>query len=347
MAQERQRGNASSALRYPPIRILERDNNKKGDLFGRLMADVFIAMGYDQPRLNIHKSGREIDLEAEHRLEARRAIAECKATKAPIGGDALNKFAGVLDAERRTKQLTGYFVSLAGFTEVALEQERNRRRSQIVLLTAADAVEELIQGLRLISRERAAELSGRCWGALEPQRQMPELELLAHDRGWVWAVYYSEGKERTHFALIHADGTPLARAVADEIIAADQGCGGTLQALTYLNPAPSLSENATDTQEALILYRRYLESECGYIHLDGLPADSEVGSRRLRLESLFIPLHLELTASDGKPNRRVPIGEVLSESHRVALLAAPGGGKSTLIKRLAIAYSEPERRKQV
>ena len=28
------------------IRILEHDNNRRGDLFGRLMADLFVALGY-------------------------------------------------------------------------------------------------------------------------------------------------------------------------------------------------------------------------------------------------------------------------------------------------------------
>jgi len=51
------------------IEILEKDKNKKGDLFGRLMSDLFHALGYDEPRFNIHKSGREIDLNARHRTE--------------------------------------------------------------------------------------------------------------------------------------------------------------------------------------------------------------------------------------------------------------------------------------
>lgn len=58
------------------IRILEKDTNRRGDLFRRLMADLFVALGYEQPRLNIHKSGRELDLSADHRLEPRRAIGE-------------------------------------------------------------------------------------------------------------------------------------------------------------------------------------------------------------------------------------------------------------------------------
>ncbi|MBD0371348.1 MAG: restriction endonuclease [Pyrinomonadaceae bacterium] len=104
------------------IRILENDNNRQGDLFGRLMADLFVALGYEQPRINIHKSGRELDLAAVHRLERRRAVAECKATIDAIGGGDLNKFVGALDAEREDDlPLTGYFISLAGFTETAIE----------------------------------------------------------------------------------------------------------------------------------------------------------------------------------------------------------------------------------
>ena len=96
------------------IRILEKENNKRGDLFGRLMGDLFLALGYDHVRLNIHKTGREVDVEAIHRTEKRRVIAECKATKAKTGGDDINKFVGALDVERRRGDLetTGYFVSL-------------------------------------------------------------------------------------------------------------------------------------------------------------------------------------------------------------------------------------------
>ena len=82
-----------------PIRILEKDNNLRGDLFARLMADLFVAVGRHQPLLNVPKSGREVDLQADHRLTGHRAIAECKATSGLVGGADLNKFVGVLDAE--------------------------------------------------------------------------------------------------------------------------------------------------------------------------------------------------------------------------------------------------------
>jgi restriction endonuclease Mrr len=112
----------------PPIRILA-PVQEGGDLFGRLVADLFLALGYDEPRLNIHKAGREIDVLAKHRLQSRWVVAECKATAKPIGGDDINKFAGSLQAERRklgqSAEVAGYFLSLSGFTETALEQERD------------------------------------------------------------------------------------------------------------------------------------------------------------------------------------------------------------------------------
>ncbi len=331
-----------------PIRILEKDNNRRGDLFGRLMADLFVALGYEQPRLNVHKSGRELDLWAEHRLEPRRAVAECKATAEPIGGDAVNKFVGVLDAERGDKKkhpATGYFISLAGFKETAVEQERQGRRTKIITLTGPQIVSELVKGRILVAKEHATELAGRCSAALDHLILDPEAELLAHERGWIWAVYYTQGKVRTHFALIHSDGTPLARALADDVIAADRSCRGGLHKLSCLNPAPPPGTDSDPrVADALAVYRQYLANECGFIQLDGLPADSDVGSRRLRLENLFVPLHFDIPTEQ---KERQPVGTVLAEHPRLALLAAPGGGKSTLIKRLAVAYADSTRRDQV
>src|SRR5271166_2285346 len=147
----------------PDIRILEPDNNKRGDLFGRLMGDLFVALGYEFPRLNVHKSGRELDLSADHRLEKRRVVAECKATGTTIGGDDVNKFVGALDAERKPGvPLVGYFVSLSGFKETAVEQERQGRRTKIILLTGQQVVEEMVRGRALVSWAHATDLAGRC-----------------------------------------------------------------------------------------------------------------------------------------------------------------------------------------
>ena len=338
-----------------PITILEKDNNRRGDLFGRLMADLFVALGYEQPHMNVHKSGRELDLDANHRLEPKRAIGECKATADLIGGDDLNKFVGALDAEHSDDKIpvTGYFISLTGFKETALEQEKQRRRTKIVLLDGVKVIEELVRGRILVSTHRATEVAGRCCASLNHLVLDPACELLAHERGWIWVVYYTEGKVRTDFVLVHSDGTPLSRPLVEDVVHADRTCGGSLHKLSCRNPPPLIgSDDDPRVKEALAAYQQYLANECGYIQLDGLPADSDVGSRRLRLENLFVPLHLDLTTQGQQEKQeeketRQAVGEVLSKHPRLALLAAPGGGKSTLLKRLAVAYADPERRGQI
>jgi restriction endonuclease Mrr len=140
------------------IEILEKDKNKKGDLFGRLMADLFHALGYGEIRLNIHKTGREIDLQAKHRTESKIAIAECKAHATAIGGDDVNKFIGVYDAEKRKiekgkdKSTVGYFISLSGYKETTIEQENECDNERVILVKPEKIVQELIDGRILVVR---------------------------------------------------------------------------------------------------------------------------------------------------------------------------------------------------
>lgn len=281
------------------IRILEKESNKKGDLFVRLMKDLFLTLGYDKPRLNIHKAGREIDIEAEHRIETKLAIAECKALGDKVGGGAVNKFRGALGVEknrnRKTgKEVEGYFISLSGFTETAVEQEKEAGAERVNLLDGNRVVEELIRGNILASPLQVMERAARCAAKQADDLRAEEpFELLAHDMGWIWRVYFTKNRQRTHFALIHADGGPLAGELARIIIEADRSVGGVLHTMTYLPPESPSTNAESRVEEAREKYLTYLEAECGQITLEGLPADQEVGSRRLNLENIFVPLHLE------------------------------------------------------
>lgn len=333
---------AAAVSKQIPIIILERDNNRRGDLFGRLMSDLFVSLGYDNIRLNVARSGREIDILAEHRLENRTAMAECKAVEEKIGGKEINAFAGKLRAEQRRepkRPITPYFISLSGFTETGIDQEKEAGEEAIILVDGSRAVEELILGRMLVPLDQAVARAAQ----LVPGRSQldldPEPELLTHQSGWVWAIYFSQRKQRTHVVLVHADGTPLARSVATEIIAAEPGPRRVLRELTCLNPEPAPPAEQFEAA-AREKYFKYLAAECGYILLDGMPADAEVGSKRLHLENLFVPLRL---IGSGVANP-VSVGEFLSENSRIAILASPGAGKSTLLKRLAVAYSDPNRR---
>src|SRR5262245_29684206 len=145
------------------IRLLGSTNNARGDLFTRLTKDLFFALGYDDLRLDVHKSGRELDLQGKHRFEPRRVVAECKAHAAKMGGDELNKFFGALARERgkdKTTPVAGYFVSLSGFTETGIEQETETGEGRVILLDGHRVVEELERSRVLVGRAEAAERAG-------------------------------------------------------------------------------------------------------------------------------------------------------------------------------------------
>ncbi len=426
------------------IRILEVDPNKRGDLFARLASDVFFSLGYENLRFNIQKSGRELDVEGVHRAERRRLNAECKATSEKVGGDEVNKFIGGVDAERRRRAdspISPYFLSLAGYTETAIEQEKEVDPPRITLMDAHDVITELVNGRIVCSERDAAARAGQCASNLGLDvRLEKKVELLAHQLGWVWCLRFEQGKKTTHFSLIHADGQRLARAAAQSVVDSDASIGGDLKNLNYLASPHDQQTRLELENAARERYFNYLAADFGQIELTGLPADQDVGSRRLRLESIFVPLHVvrqgpshewvtllgtqqkvfqnlythdfvldsqvvgvaktwtdistglklpfwnatpyddrflfppptqvisfadtyksvewnfdellvkSITPISGKIvtlhgdfGKKSTVGEVLTKSRRLAILAPPGGGKSTLLKRLATAYAFPQR----
>jgi len=375
------------------IRLLGTTNNQRGDLFTRLVRDLFFSLGYDNLELDIATSGRELDIQGEHRFEPRRLTAECKAHAASMGGGELNKFLGVLTRERKKhhpKPVVGYFVSLGGFTGTSIEQEKESGDDAIILFDAKKIVAELQRSRVVVPLAEATERAGRCaetHGLVNVQ--LGEAELIGHLNGYLWAIHFSRNKQTTHLSLVHADGTPLAKAVADIVIEADRQASGTFHTLTYLAPVvvPDAQEIMGTTLEQ---YKTWLGEECGYIQLDGLPADSDLSATKLKLEKLFVPLkatyqqkpkgsamvqeidlsriETEAIAADepvdeplvevdeelnlfdhaGEPESVTePIGRLLDRISHLAILASPGGGKSTLVKRLATAYSFPRRRLEV
>ncbi len=107
-------------------------------------------------------------------------------------------------------------------------------------------------------------------------------------------------------------------------------------------------------------YRSFILRDCGQMTIEGVSADMDTGQRKFDLERLFVPLNVlacppefSSTDPDGpaklekwhrENNGSMPFGKVLAKHKRLALLALPGGGKTLLLKRLAVAYAEPSRR---
>ncbi len=340
------------------IKLLASTKNASGDLFTRLVNDLFFALGYDDLRLNVHKSGREVDIHGTHRMEPRCMVAECKAHSDKIGGDDLNKFFGVLERERDRQnptQVAGYFVSLSGFRETGKEQElETSQQKRVILIDGKQVIEELQRCRALVDQTEAIEKAGHCaeYAGLK-EAVLDGVELFGHDMGYLWAVFYSEGKVRRYFALIHADGTPLAESAASLVIKADRTCKGSLHRLHYLAPPPPVPDREALRKAVSKRYCQWISEECGYIQLDGLPADTDLSAARMRLERLFVPLNIVTKAkksgkkSDDGSELTESVGKFICSHQHAAILASPGGGKSTLLKRVAIAYAAPERLTEV
>lgn len=124
-------------------------------------------------------------------------------------------------------------------------------------------------------------------------------------------------------------------------------------------PANKRFEESPDPK-VLDAYRSFVVKDCGQMTIEGIKADMDTTKQKFDIERLFVPLEVLPCRPDfdkSDPNRMEKIsawlkensnpirfGNILSLHKRIALLALPGGGKTMLLKRLAVAYADPTRR---
>ena len=325
------------------IKVVAFQPSRKGDLFTERMTDLIHAIGFEIESINLHRSGRELDILASHRLEKRHALVECKAQDEKIGGSDINKFIGVLDAERRripSTPVAGYFVSLSGFKDSAIAQEADLGHDRCSLLGEVEIRRELESARIIVPLARAI---ATATSAVDDTSYAVNLDgqLLATEYGWVWQIFFDRNNLRSGYILIHADGHPLPTTQASALAAVLTDVSN----LTLLVAAqPEYDSGALEA-----LYLEFIESECGKVTYEGLPADSQV-SAGVDLEQLYVPLFIEEWRDDKDqidsnrhvtdvPGRRVSIGQALEKSRHISLVGAPGSGKSTLLNRIALAYA--------
>ncbi len=322
------------------------------ELFDHLVCDVFHALGFGQPEEG-HSSQPGMLLR--HRTEHRVAYVESSAQQTKPGTAEINAFAGSLALdlargvfEHSGGRIVGYFVSRSGFTAAAETQAKRLAQAgtEVVLLGPSDIIRELVQGRVICSLDQAINAVRRPED--QPLFLCDRADLLVTAHSWVWALYYSSfpHQKATHFALVHADGNQLLDSVAQQLLQEKPSSDTVFAGLTYLEPTPDI---VRDQKKARQAYFQYLAAELGDIQFEGMPTDKDASSVKVKLESIFVPLSF-LQSTDhsaGAPRKRLPIRQVLDHTSRAAILARPGGGKSTLIRRIALAYAYPERRAKV
>ena len=81
------------------IKILAANSNEKGDLFENFTKKILDALGFHNFRIAVHKVGRELDIQAKHKVTDEPILCECKAHEEELGGDHLSTFYGAYEHE--------------------------------------------------------------------------------------------------------------------------------------------------------------------------------------------------------------------------------------------------------
>ncbi|HTX84183.1 MAG TPA: restriction endonuclease [Streptosporangiaceae bacterium] len=334
------------------------DRNEKGDLFTDRMTDLIYALGYETEYVNIHKPGREIDIYAKHRIENRRIIAECKSQSKPVSGADLNKFAGALQAEKEHDPLlSGYFISLSGFTAPASHQENEFEVRRFEMLGPDAIAKQLIEGNVIASQATAFFVAATMPGIPANVKVGAEATLLLHRIGWIWIVPVVRAGQKIGNILVHASGELLAASLVEQVVDDLRAFGAPLEILC---PSEVIAPTESDAE---VRYLEYVVKEYGSITLEGLAVDQYTGASVLKLEEIYVPLYLEVprpeaasenaiaTARDPEEevseNVRLNLVKALPDSAKIAVLASPGAGKSTMVRRIAVAFADPARRSEV
>jgi len=104
------------------LKILAETPQEKGKSFERLMGTVLDKLGFGNFRFDVHATGLELDIKADHKFTKNPIICECKAHERSIDSNTLNTFYGKFNVEKGKSLATqGYFFSTSGFIGTAVE----------------------------------------------------------------------------------------------------------------------------------------------------------------------------------------------------------------------------------
>ena len=173
------------------------------------------------------------------------------------------------------------------------------------------------------------------------------------------ARIWKRDEDQAEFVSVGKNGSYIMRHAGEkkgQTVSAGTASDGAGRTMTVAAKEEEKREKKLKADKAAVrdAYFEYLARELGIIQFDGIPTDKTAGAVKAELERIFVPLEFECVITEEEQESReeisdkeYTIGEILSEGSRAAILAKPGGGKSTLIRRLALAYAYPARKKEV
>lgn len=310
------------------------DDGTRGALFERTCRLFLDTLGYPGGR-SVPSAGRQIDLVARHAHENRYAIAECKAHTDRIGGRTINTFRGAAIAERQTLDAPAalYFIALGGFRASAIAQEAKARKSgdsHVELIDGESVVSRLCDAQAIVSAERAYGVADLVVGG----RRRLKTTLWITGIGLLWAISHEDDDPSSAaLVLVHgSDGELVSAHAATRLMAA----GGQSPAEETWNPlegyrllgtaSPFAGAQVAECYES---YARLIRAQHGEVTTEGIAGDAYASATSVQLDAIYAP---QTISGDG---RTMSVDDAVQLNRLVAVLAVPGGGKTTLVRRLA------------
>jgi len=198
------------------IQILAKNRKEKGDLFEEFMEKVLDSAGYEDFRRGVHKTGRQIDLYAKHKVTSHPIICECKAHKERIAAGDVHKFYGIYDKEyRRNNKLVGLFFSLSGFGSTAIatyEEMTSEVRNRFILRDDA-FIMSILKKAKITASEDVLEYIVKS----KMKYDLGERYLVCTRTGIYWVQLVLTDNQTTHYVILGPKGEEVTAYICSEI----------------------------------------------------------------------------------------------------------------------------------
>lgn len=249
------------------IKILASNSNEKGDLFEDFTKKILDALGFHNFRIDVHRTSRELDIQASHKVTDEPILCECKAYEEELSGDHLSKFYGVYTHEYDSnKSLKGLFFSLSGFNDTLIEYYNEKPpeiQKRFKIYSDAD-IERFLKDSKIVESVETIDYIVR----KKIPYEISQIYLIVSKQGLFWVITFKSFGKETHFSILDGKGEEVSKLVCDEISELDNGLNGleliNLQARTKVIQSLSdmtfkkiedisqeINESSTDVKMAL------------------------------------------------------------------------------------------------
>ncbi len=249
------------------IKILASNSNEKGKLFEDFIKRILDALGFHNFRIDVHRTGRELDIQANHKVTDEPILCECKAHETRLSGDELSKFYGVYAHEcDSNKDLKGLFFSLSGFNDALIEyyNEKPEKIQKRFKIYSDTDIERFLKDSKIVEPVGTIEFIVR----KKIPYETSQIYLTVSKQGLFWVITFKSSGKETHFSILNGKGEEVSKLICDEISELDNGLNCleliNLQARTKVIQSLSdmtfkkvedisqeINESATDVKMAL------------------------------------------------------------------------------------------------